>query len=198
MLLADWKGGNLEAAMRTGEAALEIFRELGHRTMEGTVAYKLAAVARGIGRTADARGYAQLSIDAGTDVSTRTTIALGHLNLARLDLDDDRAGSAATHLESALGVIEPGADRWVLVEALEGVARLLVALGRPGARDLLDGAARIRLEIRQPLPATEVREVLATRRRVRAGGTGEPSQSADALHAAASNAIRGIGRLAPS
>lgn len=200
MLLADWKGGDLDAAMRTGEAALEIFRELGHRTMEGTVAYKLSAVARGMGRPEAARGYAQQSIDAGTEASTRTTIALGHLNLVRLDLDDGRIDAAAGHLESALDVLDPSADRWVLVEALEGVARLLVTLERPGAGDLLDAAAAIRLEIRQPLPSTDVDDVMALRALVPSNREGQRkvSPSADALHAAASNAVREITRSARS
>ena len=147
-----------------------------------------------------ARGYAQQSIDAGIEASTRTTIALGHLSLARLDLDDGRIDSAAGHLESALDVLDPGADRWVLVEALEGVARLLVTLERPGAGDLLDAAAAIRLEIRQPLPSTDVGDVTATRALVKSGREvgRKVSRSADALHAAASNAVREITRGARS
>ena len=200
ILTADWKGGDLDAAMRSGGAALEIFAELGHRTMEGTVAYRLASVARGMGDSEAARAYAEQSIDAGIEASTRTTVALGHLNLARLDLDDDRVATAVGHLESALDVLDPGADRWVLVEALETVARLLVTLGRPGAGGLLDAATAIRLEIRQPVPPTERGDVLAIRARIESLGEDvrDLSVSPDALHAAATNAVRDIARSLPS
>ncbi len=93
LTLAHWKAGDLGAAMQTGNQALLIFRELGHRTTEGTVAYRLAAVARALDRPRAARRYAQLAIEAGAESSTRTTIALGHINLARMDLDTHgRAG----------------------------------------------------------------------------------------------------------
>ena len=131
--LAHWKGGDLEAALATGNEALLIFRELGHRPTEGTVAYRLAAVARGMNCPRAARRYALLAIDAGERSSTRTTIALGHLNLARLDVDTGDSTSAAAHLLRALDLIDPDTDRWVLVEALEATARLLVALDRAGS-----------------------------------------------------------------
>src|ERR1700722_6321889 len=107
LLLAQWKGGDLEAALRSGEDALRLFRELGHHTMEGTVAYRLAAVTRGLGRSEVARTHAQLAIDAGEAAGTRTTVALGHLNLARLDLNDDAGGDATAHLDAALAIIDP-------------------------------------------------------------------------------------------
>ena len=128
--------------MLTGNEALLIFRELGHRTTEGTVAFRLAAVARGLGRPRAARRYAELAVAAGEQSSTRTTIALGHVNLARLDLDDGDPATAADHLARALELIDPGADRWVLVEALEAVARLLVATARPGSGQLLGDGGR--------------------------------------------------------
>ena len=128
--LAHWKAGDLDASMLTGNEALLIFRELGHRPTEGTVASRLAAVARGLGRPRAARRYAELAIDAGEQSSTRTTIALGHINLARLDLDAGDPATAAEHLARALELIDPGADRWVLVDVLEAVARMLV--GDPG------------------------------------------------------------------
>ncbi len=132
ILLAQWKGGELEAARESGEAALELFEALGHRTMEGTVAYRLAAVNRGLGRPEASRENAQRAIDAGSTASTRTTVALGHLGLARLDLDENNVAAAAPHLHAALGGIDAAADRWVLVEALEGVARLLLLVGTSG------------------------------------------------------------------
>ena len=132
ILLAEWKGGDLEAALLSGEAALELFQELGHRTMEGTVAYRLAAVNRGLGRRDAARSNAQRAIEAGADASTRTTVALGHLGLARLDIDERALTRATAHLEAALAGIDPAADRWVLVEALEGVARTPRAARPPG------------------------------------------------------------------
>ena len=124
LTLAHWKAGDLGAAMQTGNQALLIFRELGHRTTEGTVAYRLAAVARALDRPRAARRYAQLAIEAGAESSTRTTIALGHINLARVDLDTTDEPAAAGHLVQALERLDPEADRWVLVEALETVARL--------------------------------------------------------------------------
>ena len=63
--LADWKGGDLDAAMGEGEEALAIFEELGHEPTEGTVSYRLAAVARGLGRPRAARRYAGQAIAAG-------------------------------------------------------------------------------------------------------------------------------------
>ena len=113
--LAYWKAGDLEAAMQAGNEALLIFRELGHRPTEGTVAYRLAAVARGLHRPRAARRYADLAVAAGEQASTRTTIALGHVNLARLDLDASDPASAAGHLVQALELVDPVADRWVLV-----------------------------------------------------------------------------------
>ena len=101
--------------MQAGNEALLIFRELGHRPTEGTVAYRLAAVARGLHRPRAARRYADLAVAAGEQASTRTTIALGHVNLARLDLDASDPASAAGHLVQALELVDPVADRWVLV-----------------------------------------------------------------------------------
>ena len=90
------------------------------------------------GASADARRLSQLAIDAGEAVGTRTTVALGHLDLARLDLDDGQIAGAGIHVDAALAVIDPEADRWVLVEAVEVVARLLSSVGRSGAVELLD------------------------------------------------------------
>lgn len=208
--LAHWKGGDLEAAMQAGNQALLIFRELGHRPTEGTVAYRLAAVARGLDRPKAARRYAQLAIDAGEQANTRTTVALGHLNLARLDLDDRDFPAAAAHLVRALDLIDPDADRWVLVEALESVARLLVGIGQTGSWPLLASAAAIRVAIRQPIPPTEVADVewtVAHRRAIDLGTDAEPGaeQSARqvaelepaAAHAMAAGHAREIARPAP-
>jgi hypothetical protein len=98
-------------------------------------------------------------VAAGEQTSTRTTTSLGHLNLARLDLDGGDPATAAGHLARALDAIDPGADRWVLVEGLEAVARLLVATGRPGSGQLLATAAEIRLSIRQPVAPTEAADL---------------------------------------
>jgi predicted ATPase/tetratricopeptide (TPR) repeat protein len=155
LTLTHWKAGDLDAAMQAGNEALLIFRELGHRPTEGTVAYRLAAVARGIGRPRAARRYAELAVAAGEQSSTRTTIALGHLNLARLDLDAGDQAAAAAHLVRALEHIDPVADRWVLVEALEAVARLLVSVDQIGSAQLLATAGEIRAAIRQPVAPTE-------------------------------------------
>ena len=162
ILLAEWKGGDLDAALLTGESALELLQALGHRAMVGTLSYRLASVNRGLGRIAAARTNAQRAIDAGAEASTRTTVAHGQLALARLDMDERELSSAMMHLESALAGIDPAADRWVLVDALEGVARLLLLLGRPGARRLVSIAAAIRAEIGQPIPPTDVADVATT------------------------------------
>ena len=173
--LAHWKAGDLEAAMQTGNQALLIFRELGHRPTEGTVASRLAAVARGLDRPRAARRYGQLAIEAGEQANTRTTVALGHLNLARLDLDDGDFPSAIGHLLRSLELIEPDADRWVLVEALEATARLLVALDRPGSGPLLASASAIRVAIRQPIPPTEASDLDWTMARATAGEIDRPA-----------------------
>ena len=173
--LAHWKGGDLEAAMQTGNEALLIFRELGHRPTEGTVAYRLAAVSRGLAHPRAARRYAQIAIDAGEQSSTRTTVALGHVNLARLDIDATDYPAGAGHLVRALELLDPDADRWVLVEGLEAVARLLVATGRTGAARLLASANRIRIDIRQPVAPTEADDLEWTLARSAAlVGTGSP------------------------
>jgi tetratricopeptide (TPR) repeat protein len=194
LLLAEWKGGDLEAVLRSGEDALQLFRELGHSTMEGTVAYRLAAVTRGLGRTQVARTHAQLAIDAGETAGTRTTVALGHLNLARLDLNDDAPAEATAHLGAALAIIDPSADRWVLVEAIEVVARLLSVADGTEAAELLHAATVIRAEIRQPVPPTDAAELAATRARIDAIGlrpmTSSPS-AAD-VHARATAALHGV------
>ena len=182
LTLAHWKGGDLEAAMQTGNEALLIFRELGHRPTEGTVAYRLAAVARGLSRPKAARRYAQLAIDAGEQSSTRTTVALGHLNLARLDLDDGESRVAAEHLVRVFELIDPDADRWVLVDSLEAVARLLVVLDRAGSGDLLASAAGLRLLINQPIAPTESTDLKWTlaEGRSRAGDPAAPLDPAAA------------------
>jgi tetratricopeptide (TPR) repeat protein len=159
--LAHWKAGDLPAALSVGSEALNLFRELGHRPTEGTVAYRLAAVARGLGRPKAARRYALLARAAGEQSSTRSTVAMAEINLARLDLDDQAWSTAAEHLGDALAVIDPEADRWVLVEALEAVARLAVGRGRSEAAPLLDRSARIRREIHQPVAPTEAADLAA-------------------------------------
>jgi DNA-binding SARP family transcriptional activator/predicted ATPase/tetratricopeptide (TPR) repeat protein len=199
ILLAEWKGGDLEAALHSGEAALEVFQDLAHRTMEGSVSYRLAAVTRGMGRRSDARTHAQRAIDAGAEASTRTTVALGHLQLARLDIDDGDLAQAARHLESALAGIDPAADRWVLVEALEGVARLLVQLNRGGAGRLLGTASAIRAEIAQPVPPTDAADIEATRSLITdsAESAVEPIVSAVDAHRVATEALRAAVRALP-
>jgi tetratricopeptide (TPR) repeat protein len=170
MTLAQWKAGELVAALGTGGEALNLFRDLGHRPTEGTVAYRLAAVARGLGRRRAARRYALMAMEAGEQSSTRTTIALAHVNLARLDLDAGSWSAAADHLARSLELIDPDADRWVLVEALEALARLLVAVGRPGADALLDFSSAVRTAIHQPAAPTEQGDLDATRARTSAAG----------------------------
>ncbi len=196
LLLAEWKSGELDAALHAGDEALELFRELGHQTMEGTVAYRLAAVTRALGRPAVARTRAQAAIDAGEAVGTRTTVALGHINLARLDLDEGQIPSAGIHLEAALAVVDPEADRWVLVEAVEVVARLLAQTGRLGAAELLDAAAAIRADIRQPVPPTDQADIEATRARIAIPGAtrGFPSRSATDMHREARTALLEVSR----
>jgi tetratricopeptide (TPR) repeat protein len=196
LLLAEWKSGELDAALHAGDEALELFRELGHQTMEGTVAYRLAAVTRALGRPAVARTRAQAAIDAGEAVGTRTTVALGHINLARLDLDEGQIPSAGIHLEAALAVVDPEADRWVLVEAVEVVARLLAQAGRLGAAELLDAAAAIRADIRQPVPPTDQADIEATRARIAIPGAtrGFPSRSATDVHREARTALLEVSR----
>jgi tetratricopeptide (TPR) repeat protein len=194
LLLAEWKGGDLEAALRSGEDALQLFRELGHSTMEGTVAYRLAAVTRGLGRSQIARTHARLAIDAGETAGTRTTVALGHLNLARLDLNDDAPNDAMAHLGAALAIIDPSADRWVLVEALEVVARLLSVVDPTEAAELLHAATVIRTDIRQPVPPTDAAELAATRARIDALGLipRTSSPTAGDVHARASAALNEV------
>lgn len=155
LTLAHWKAGSLDAAMQSGNEALLIFRELSNRPAEGNVAYRLAAVARGLGRPRAARRYAELAVASGDQSGTRTTIALGHVNLARLDMDRGNESAAARNLLHAFEVINPQSDRWVLVEALEAAARLLVATDRASSMSILGAADRIRTAIRQPVASTE-------------------------------------------
>jgi predicted ATPase/DNA-binding SARP family transcriptional activator len=164
--LTDWKGGHLEMAMAEGEEALTIFAELGHRPTEGSVSYRLAAVARGLGRRKAARRFAHQAIVAGDASSTRTTVALGHINLARLDLDDGDTAAAAGHLHEALQALDAVEDRWVLVDALETAARLALAAGADGAAPLLGAAAAIRAAIHQPVAPTESDDLDAAHREV--------------------------------
>jgi len=97
-------------------------------------------------------------------------VSLAHINLARLDLDTASWASAANHLGQALDLLDPDADRWVLVEAIEAVARLIVADGLPGAGELLDCSAAIRSEIDQPVAPTELYDLETTLARSRLDG----------------------------
>ncbi len=208
--LAYWKQGDLEAALDAGNHGLLIFRELGHRPTEGTVAYRLAAIVRGLGRPRAARRYAQLALEAGKASSTRTTVAHGHINLARLDLDSGDDRSAADQLMHALEQIDPVSDRWVLVEALEVIAGLLVAREQPGATRLLAAAAAIRRAIHQPSPPTEAADLQRTTQRALAqvvhlpdgdDATGEPGAEtvldADAAHAIARLSLQALFQAMP-
>ena len=199
LTLAHWKGGDLEAAMQTGNEALLIFRELGHRPTEGNVAHRLAAVARGLSRPKAARRYAQLAIDAGEQSSTRTTVALGHLNLARLDLDAGESRVAADHLVRAFEQIDPDADRWVLVEGLEAVARLLALLDRAGSAALLASAAGLRAAINQPIAPTEAADLQWTLAQGSPSG-GDPEAPLDptAAYVLAGGYAREAARPAPA
>jgi DNA-binding SARP family transcriptional activator/predicted ATPase len=187
LTLAHWKADDLRAARRCGDRALARFRDLGHLPTEGTVAYRLAAVTRGLGHPHVARRHAHTAIRAGEQSSTRTTVAFGHINLARLDLDAGDTDAAHRNLESALDALDPTADRWVLVDALEAVARLLVVVGTAGAGQLLDDTAALRADIRQPVSPTERADVDTTRaragaeRRVDMGRTDAAAAYATAL-----------------
>jgi predicted ATPase/DNA-binding SARP family transcriptional activator len=160
LTLAWWKAGDLVAALGAGERALERFRELGHRPSEGVVAYRLAAVARALGRPEAARAYAEDALAAGLHTGTRTTIALAQLSLARLDLDTDALSDAAARLADALEQLDVETDRWVLVEALEATGRLQLARGLP-ARTLLAQASALRDLIGQPAPPSDADELAA-------------------------------------
>ena len=107
LTLAYWKAGNLPAAMESGAEALSLFRDLGHRPTEGTIAYRLASVARALGRPRAARRYALMAMEAGEQSRTRTTTALAHVNLARLDLDEGTWSAAADHVCRALELHRP-------------------------------------------------------------------------------------------
>ncbi len=210
--LASWKGGDLEGALQSGNQALLIFRELGHRPTEGTVAYRLSAVARGLGRPRAARRYATVALDAGRQSDTRTTVALAQLNLARLDLDAGAIAAAAVLLLEALERTDPEADRWVLADVLEASARLLVEaspadrlepLTVTSAETLLATAAAIRVAIRQPIAPTESADLEATVERIaeRRSAMPVPGDSvpvvapAEALELGAT-AIRAVARTA--
>lgn len=161
LTLSLWRAGDLDEAAVVGERALSAFRSLGHRPTEGTVAYRLAAIARGRGRPAEARRYAEVALAAGRLSGTRTTSALAHVNLARLDLDALEPRAATANIGAALAEIEPAADRWVLVECLEALARLLADRGDPRAGDIAATAAAIRRAIGQPVAPTEAADVAA-------------------------------------
>jgi len=108
----------------TGGEALNLFRDLGHRPTEGTVAYRLAAITRGLGAVAPlvAMPYGDESRRA---IEHQDDHRAGAVNLARLDIDARNWSAAADHLARCLELIDPEADRWVLVEALEALARLV-------------------------------------------------------------------------
>ena len=108
---------------------------------EGSLSYRLAAIARGLGHPRAARRFALQAVEAGEVAKTRTTVAFGHVNLARLDLDAGDTSSAAAHLDEALALLDPLADRWVLVDALETVARSQPTRTPAGATRLLDAAS---------------------------------------------------------
>ena len=97
--------------------------------------------------------------------------------------------SAAGHLVQALQLIDPVADRWVLAEALEAAARLLVGTDPGVAGRLLAAAAAIRAAIRQPVAPTEVGDLDWTLSASRSGegsagqalpGEGDPIDAAEA------------------
>jgi len=161
LTLSLWRAGDLDEAAAVGKRALSAFSSLGHRPTEGTVAYRLAAVSRGLGRPAEARRYAQVALAAGRLSGTRTTTALANVNLARLDLDAGDPRAASANISAALAELEPTADRWVLVECLEALARLLAERGDPRAGDIAATAATIRRAIRQPVAPTEAADVAA-------------------------------------
>ena len=200
LTLARWKAGDLDGAAAVGEEALTVFRGLGHRPTEGTVAYRMAAVTPADGRPRAARRYAELAIEAGEQVKTRTTVAFGYLNLARLDLDTDDYAAAAGHLVRAADLLDPVADRWVLAEELEAVARLVTGSGRVGAAELLAAADAIREDIGQPVAPTEAADVESVRARSRSVSTATqptaPPLDAVAAHAMATRFARELARLA--
>ncbi len=194
LTLAHWKGEDLLEAMEAGEAALAVFRELGHRPTEGSLSYRLAAIARGLGRPRAARSFALQAVEAGEVAKTRTTVAFGHVNLARLDLDASDTSSAAAHLNEALALLDPLADRWVLVDALETVARMAADTDPAGAARLLDEASSIREVIHQQVAPTEAADLEAVRARVRGRGYAGGSREAAAGPAAAHEAARAMAR----
>jgi DNA-binding SARP family transcriptional activator/predicted ATPase len=157
--LAAWKSADLHLAHHLGEQALATFETLGHRPTQGTVAARLASITRGLGLTEDSYRYARLALEAGRDAGTRTTISHGYICLARLDLDRDMLGDATRGLRQALEVLRPADDRWVLVDVLESLGRLLVRFADPAAGTMLADAAAIRVDINQPVPPTEAGDV---------------------------------------
>lgn len=73
LTLSLWRAGDLDEAARRREARALGVQLARHRPTEGTVAYRLAAVSRGLGRPAEARRYAQVALAASRLSGTRTT-----------------------------------------------------------------------------------------------------------------------------
>lgn len=165
MTLVRWKAGDMPGTIDSGEQALALFDRLGQHAAGGTVAYRLSAASRIIGDVRSARSYALLCTEAGVRTGTRTTVALGHLHQARLDLDVGEFAMAGAHLLLALDQIDPAADRWVLVELLEAVARLGSELSVADGTRLIESAAAIRLMIQQPVSSADRRDIQRVRDR---------------------------------
>jgi tetratricopeptide (TPR) repeat protein len=180
--LAWWKAGDLSAALGAAEQAVTRFAALGQRPSEGVVSYRLAAICRALGLAEQSQSYAERALVAGDETGTRTTSALAHLGLARLDLDRADLAAATAQLTAALEMIDTAADRWVLAESLEVLGRLLIerdvavdgqavssSSGTSTSR-VLKVAAELRELIGQPTPPAEAAELTALA--VRAGRLG--------------------------
>ena len=175
--LADWKGGDLDAAMREGEEALAIF------------ARARPSADRGDGQLPAGRGGPRPRSAQAPGASPRQAIAAGEASRAparrwpsgtstsrgSTSTTGDTAAAAA-HLHEALLALDPVADRWVLADGARGRRRGWPAGGRrrgraPARRG--GGHPRARSTSRSPRP----RRPMSTRR----GPSGRPRSRAQRM-----------------
>ena len=138
--MAEYRFGQPDQARQAAEAALQAGRGVGSRWEEAQGEWLLGALALRATRHADARAHLHRGRDASSDPRYPASLGRSLLGLAHLHQTDDDLEQAWQLAHEAVEVLAGAGNRLGTVAALETLAGLATALGRPEAALRLLGA----------------------------------------------------------
>ncbi|HEU4424729.1 MAG TPA: BTAD domain-containing putative transcriptional regulator [Pilimelia sp.] len=166
---AAWLAGDFDRAEPRLHACLRRFEVLGDAEAGAATLVHLGAVAHYRGDTDRAATLLDAGLERYAALGFPEGVAWAQNLRGLVDLRGGRTERAATHLGHSLAVHRRVGDRWRTASVLEALAEVSRLRGEPRrAAGLLAEAARIRADIRAPVPACERADLAATEAALRA------------------------------